>query len=170
MSPHNTSFFVRHFGLRGVALFEALKGGLAVAGAIWVTTLRHKDLLEVAEHMLRTVHVAPDRHIARAFMHFAEKINGRDLRIVVVLVLIYAAIRFTEATGLWLEKEWAEWFALVSGGVYIPYEIAEVVRHHNRTTWAILIVNILIVIYMAWLLFDSYKTRRVARRQGVPAD
>lgn len=170
MSPHNTSFFVRHFGLRGVALFEALKGGLAVAGAIWVTTLRHKDLLEVAEHMLRTVHVAPDRHIARAFMHFAEKINGRDLRIVVVLVLIYAAIRFTEATGLWLEKEWAEWFALVSGGVYIPYEIAEVVRHHNRTTWAILIVNILIVIYMAWLLFDSYKTRKVARRQGVPAD
>jgi len=170
MSPHTTSFFVRHFGLRGVALFEALKGVLAVVGAIWVISLRHKDLLKVAEHMLRTFHIAPDLHIARAFMHLAEKINGRELRTVIILVLVYAGIRFTEATGLWLEKEWAEWFALISGGVYIPYEVAEIVRHHNRTTWAVLFINILIVLYMAWLLLDSYKRRKLAREQGLPAD
>lgn len=167
---HPKGFFVRHFGLRGVALFEALKGALAVAGALWVLSLRHKDLLKVAEHMLRTFHIAPDRHAARWLMHIAEKINGRDLRVVLLLVLVYAAIRFTEAAGLWLEKEWAEWFALISGGVYIPYEITEVLRHHNRVTWAILLTNIIIVLYMAWLLLDSYKRRRLAREQGLPAD
>jgi uncharacterized membrane protein (DUF2068 family) len=102
-------------------------------------------------------------------MHLAEKINGRDIRVVVLLALVYAAIRFTEATGLWLEKEWAEWFALISGGVYIPYEIAEVLRHHNRMTWAILLINVAIVLYMAWLLQDSYRRRRLAREQRLPA-
>lgn len=170
MNSHPKGFFVRHFGLRGVALFEALKGLLAVVGAFWVLSLRHKDLLKVAEHMLRTFHIAPDRHAAMAFMHFAEKINGRDLRVVLLLVLVYAAIRFTEAAGLWLEKEWAEWFALISGAIYVPLEIEELARHPNLTKWTILSINLLIVLYMAWLLLDSYKRRRLAREQGLPAD
>jgi uncharacterized membrane protein (DUF2068 family) len=32
-------------------------------------------------------------------------------------------------------------------------------------TWAILLINIAIVLYMAWLLLDSYKRRRQARGQ-----
>jgi len=166
MSSHS-SFLVRHFGLRGVALFEALKGVLAIAGAWWILTLRHKDLLRVAEHMLRRFHIAPDHHFAIAFMRFAETINGRDLRVVILLVLIYAAIRFTEAAGLWLEKEWAEWFALISGGVYIPFEILELFHHPNGPKWAILLINLIIVLYMAWLLLDSFKRRRLARHQAV---
>lgn len=170
MTHHSKGFFVRHFGLRGVALFEALKGGLAVAGAFWVLSLRHKDLLKVAEHMLRTFHIAPDRHAARWLMHLAEKVSGRDLRIVLLLVLVYAAIRFTEAAGLWLEKEWAEWFALISGAIYVPLEVMELIRQPNLTRWGVLTINLLIVLYMAWLLLDSYKRRRLAREQGLPAD
>jgi uncharacterized membrane protein (DUF2068 family) len=170
MSSHSKGFFVRHFGLRGVAFFEALKGILALVGAFWVLSLRHKDLLKVAEHMLRRFHIAPDRHAAHLLMHLAEKINGRDLRIVLLLFFVYAAIRFTEAAGLWLEKEWAEWFALISGSIYVPVEVMELIRHPNLTTWAVLTINILIVLYMAWLLLDSYKRRRLAREQGLPAD
>ncbi len=170
MTHHPKGFFVRHLGLRGVALFEAFKGLLAVVGAFWVLSLRHKDLLKVAEHMLRTFHIAPDRHAAQAFMHFAERINGRDLRIVLLLVLVYAAIRFTEAAGLWLEKEWAEWFALISGAIYVPLEVTELVRRPNPVKWSVLSINLLIVLYMAWLLLDSYKRRRLAREQGLPAD
>lgn len=167
---HPKGFFVRHFGLRGVALFEAFKGILAVAGGIWVLTLRHKDLERVAEHMLRMFHIAPDRHVARGLLHLAEKINGRDLRIVLLFVVIYAAIRFVEAAGLWLEKEWAEWFALISGTIYVPLEIIELVRRPTPLKWGVLIINVLIVLYMAWLLQDSYKRRRLARETTLPAD
>ena len=170
MKHHPKGFFVRHLGLRGVALFEAFKGLLAIVGALWVLNLRHKDLLKVAEHMLRSFHIAPDRHAAQAFMHFAERINGRDLRIVLLLVLVYAGIRFTEAAGLWLEKEWAEWFALISGSIYVPLEITELVRRPNPVKWSVLTINLVIVLYMAWLLLDSYKRRRLAREQGLPAD
>jgi len=56
MDKHPKGFFVRHFGLRGVSLFEAGKGALAVLAGIWVLTLRHKDMREVAEGLLVILH------------------------------------------------------------------------------------------------------------------
>jgi uncharacterized membrane protein (DUF2068 family) len=86
---------------------------------------------------------------------------------VVIGILVYAAIRFTEATGLWLEREWAEWFALLSGGLYLPWEIFELVRHPTFLKWGVLGINILIVLYMAWLLLDSYRRRKAAMELDV---
>ena len=37
----------------------------------------------------------------------------------------YALVRGVEAYGLWFERRWAEWFALVSAGLYVPVEIFE---------------------------------------------
>jgi len=74
-------------------------------------------------------------------------------------------IRFVEAGGLWLEKEWAEWFALISGAIYTPIAVYELVRHPTGFKWTFLILNLMIVIYLAWLLRDSYKRKKEAREQ-----
>jgi uncharacterized membrane protein (DUF2068 family) len=160
MKHHSKGFFVRHFGLRGVAVFEALKGLLAFSIGIWVLTLMHKDIYGVAEHMLRRLHVSLDRHFAQRILHLANAITDRNLWLFFAVISAYTAVRFTEAIGLWLEKEWAEWFALLSGALYLPFEVYELVRHHSAVTVAVLLINILIVLYMAWLLNDSYKRRR----------
>jgi len=153
--------------LRGVALFEALKGAAAILVALWVLTLRHKDLEEVAAHLLRVIHFGPEHNSARWLLRTAGRITGKQLGIVVIGILVYAAIRFTEATGLWLEREWAEWFALLSGGLYLPWEIFELVRHPTFLKWGVLGINILIVLYMAWLLLDSYRRRKAAMELDV---
>ncbi len=80
--------------------------------------------------------------------------------------MIYAIVRFVEATGLWLEKEWAEWFALLSGAMYMPWEIYEIIRHSDdKIRWTIFIFNILIVLYLLWLLNMTYGHRRRAKLQ-----
>lgn len=167
MRQHPKGFFVRHFGLRGVALFEALKGGAAILVALWVLTLRHKDLEEVAAHILRVIHLGPEHNSARWLLRTAGRITGKQLGIVVIGILVYAVIRFTEATGLWLEREWAEWFALLSGGLYLPWEVFELIRHPTLFKWGVLGINILIVLYMAWLLIDSYRRRKAAMELDV---
>lgn len=170
MQKHPQGFFVRHFGLRGVALFEAAKGGLAVMATVWILSLRHKDMEDVADHLLaamhRILHIHPDRGFFRMIQHSIAGLTPQGLILIACLVMLYAVIRFVEATGLWLEREWAEWFALISGALYLPWEVYELVHRPTHIKWIILGVNTLIVLYMAWLLRDSYKRRKQAR-EGV---
>jgi uncharacterized membrane protein (DUF2068 family) len=169
------NLIVKHFGLRGIAIFEAGKGLGALVIGIWLLTLLHKDLESVAAHLLhflhRVLHLSPDGHIARYIMRAASRVTHGNLWVFAGLAFLYATIRFVEAAGLWLEKEWAEWFALVSGSMYMPYEIYELARHPTAIKWAIVAVNGLIVWYLAWLLRDSHKNRKEAEASvDVPAE
>jgi len=155
------SFLVKHFGLRGVAILEASKGALALGLAIALITLVHKDVQAVAERLLEFLHVSPDRRLSQAVLHAAGRVSDRNLWIFVLLVLVYTTVRFVEATGLWLEKEWAEWFALLSGSLYLPWEIYELMRRPSPVKWVIFSINVLIVLYLAWLLMASSRARRV---------
>jgi uncharacterized membrane protein (DUF2068 family) len=166
MQQHPKGFFVRHFGLRGVALFEAAKGALGVLAAIWVLTLRHKDMQEVAQRLLATlhkvIHLNPDGQFFRWLQRTVGGLTPGWLRLIALGIFVYALIRFVEAAGLWLEKEWAEWFALIAGSFYVPFEIYHLTRHPTGWKWLVLAINLLIVWYLAWLLRDSYRRRRQA--------
>jgi len=161
------NILVKRFGLRGIAVFEASKGLLALMVGIAGVALRHRDLNSLAEHLLRFLHklfhISPDGRFARALLHLVERITPRSLWIFALIVLAYTTIRFVEAGGLWLAKEWAEWFALVSGAFYVPIEIWELIRHPTWFKWVILTVNVLIVMYMAWFLMDSHRKKREAQ-------
>lgn len=170
MSSHPKGFFVRNFGLRGIAIFEALKGVAALAIAIWVLTLLHKDMVRVAERMLEALHIGLDRHFAQRILRAAGRITDKNLWMFVSVIVVYTAVRFTEAAGLWLEKEWAEWFALLSGALYMPYEIFELLKHATALKWGIFGTNLMIVLYMAWLLNDSHKRKKLAEERAEMVD
>lgn len=158
------NLIARHFGLRGVALFEASKGVMGLAVGAWLVSLRHKDLEDVTQHLLhflhKTLHLSPDGHIARSIMRGASHVNHHNVHIWALLAFLYTMIRFTEATGLWLEKEWAEWFAVTSGALYTVPLTIELVRHPNLYTWGGFIINGVVVAYLIWLLRDSYRKRK----------
>jgi uncharacterized membrane protein (DUF2068 family) len=155
------NLIAKHFGLRGIALFEAAKGLGALAVGIWLLTLLHKDMESVAMHLLRflhrVLHLSPDGHLARSIMRGASRVTHSNLLVFAGLAFFYMSVRFVEASGLWLEKEWAAWFALVSGAMYMPYEIYELMHHANLIKWGIFISNVLIVAYMVWLLRTAHK-------------
>ncbi|MGC2697774.1 MAG: DUF2127 domain-containing protein [Candidatus Angelobacter sp.] len=161
------NLIARHFGLRGIAVFEASKGLLAIMLGIWLLSLLHKDLQDVAEHLLyflhKAFHLNPDGRLARSIVRGARHLTPGNLHLWVGGTLAYTIIRFLEAAGLWLEKSWAEWFALISGGLYIPIEIYELAHHPTPVKWAVFATNLLIVAYLAWLLQDSHKQRKLAR-------
>ncbi|HEU4414511.1 MAG TPA: DUF2127 domain-containing protein [Candidatus Angelobacter sp.] len=158
------NLIAKHFGLRGIALFEACKGLLAVVLAVWLLSLLHKDMQDVAEHLLRFLHrifhLNPDGRLARSIIRGARRVTPGNLHLWIGGTLAYTAIRFSEATGLWLEKAWAEWFALISGALYVPIEIYEIVHRPTPVKWVVLVTNLLIVGYLAWLLQDSHRRRK----------
>jgi uncharacterized membrane protein (DUF2068 family) len=154
------NFLIRHFGLRGVAAFEAGKGALALVVGGMLLTLRHRDMERIARRILGFLHISPDRRLYYDTIHAAEKVTPHGIWLFVFGVVLYAIIRFIEARGLWLEREWAEWFALLSGAMYLPWEIYELVRRQNALKWIIFSVNVIIVLYLLWLRIEMHRTRQ----------
>ena len=64
--------------------------------------------------------------------------------------LFYVAIRFVEAYGLWWNRGWAAILGIASAGLYIPFEIIELVEHVTWISVLALVFNILVVAIL-WL-------------------
>jgi len=72
-----------------------------------------------------------------------------------VVALAYSAVLLVEATGLWLQKRWAEYLTVVSTALLLPLELYEI---YERFTWvriAIFLINVFIVWYLATRLRDE---------------
>ena len=155
-----SNFLIKHFGLRGIPVFEAGKGLLALAGGVVLLFIRHSDFTRMIRRFLEFAHVNPDRKFYQMLMRGAGHIDAHLIVLFFFGLLLYMAVRFIEAVGLWLEKEWAEWFAVLSGAMYMPWEIRELLRHATPFYWTIFAINVLIVVYLVWLLFMTYKHKR----------
>jgi uncharacterized membrane protein (DUF2068 family) len=152
-------------GLRTVAVLEMFKGLLAIAAGIGLFTLLHKDIGNVAESIVEALHLNPAHRIAQAFIRAADNVSDNRIVAFACVAFLYSAIRFIEGYGLWNARVWAEWFAIISGAIYLPLEIIGVVKHHGHPLrWAVLIVNILVVLYMIYVRWDTLKEGREAGR------
>ena len=143
--------------MRLVALFEAVKGALVLLVGFGLLSLVHRDVEAVAEHIVRLGHLNPASHYPQIFIDAASRVTDGRLWALAAAALIYAIVRGIEAYGLWYERRWAEWFALVAGGLYLPVEIYELV---HRVTWVrvgVFGTNVAIVVYMAVALFKQSK-------------
>ena len=95
------NLIAKHFGLRGIALLEAGKGLVAVLVAVWLVSLLHKDITDVAEHLLRILHhifrLNPDGHIARAVIRGARRVTNKNIDLWIGGTILYSIVRFVEA-------------------------------------------------------------------------
>ena len=58
-----------------------------------------------------------------------------------------------------MERKWAEWFGVVTGGMYIPVEIYEVTRGASWPKITLLAVNIGVVTYLLFIMCRSDKRK-----------
>ena len=151
-------------GLRTVALLEATKGILVLLAAFgFAEVIRHNiHLDEVAQNLLFFFHVNPDLRLSRVVMRAADRMMDANLLIVLAIAIVYSSLRFVESYGLWRQRVWAEWLAIISGAIYLPYELYKLVRRPTPVHLAILLINIAVVVYIAWVRWDEVTGR--ARR------
>lgn len=139
-------------GVRGVAVFEATKGVVVILAGFGLLSLIHHDLQTAAEQFVRHLHLNPAKHIGRIFIEAASNFSDARLRILAMLALLYASMRFFEAYGLWFKQRWAEWFAVISGGIYVPFEILELSRGFGWLKIFALVINLAVVVYIGFVL------------------
>jgi uncharacterized membrane protein (DUF2068 family) len=149
-------------GVRTVATIELTKGLVVVLAGLGLLSMRHRNIWGVAESFLEFFHVNPYHHYVGVFIDLVSRISDVRLWKIALVASIYAILRFVEAFGLWYALPWAEWMAAITGGIYIPFEAADLIR---RVTWfrlLVLVINSAIVLYMLYLRFDAEEKRRAA--------
>jgi uncharacterized membrane protein (DUF2068 family) len=145
---HPSAYRRRLQALRTVAAMEFAKGVAVLAAAI---SLYWVDPNDVVGAFLDFLHISPDHHMAQLLLRSADSLSNASMWSVILVACVYSALRVTEAFGLWRARPWAEWIALVSGAMYIPFEVL-VLAHH--VTWfhlSILLINLAVVAYMFYL-------------------
>lgn len=146
--------------LRLIALFKFFKAAALTALSVGVFRLMHKDVGETAERWVKALRLDPGNHFVEAVLVKASLITPVQIRRLGLGGLIYAALFFTEGTGLWLLKPWAEWFTAILTATLIPLEVYEIHRRLTVARVVVLLINVAIVVYLVQCI----------RRRGASAD
>ena len=134
--------------LRTVALLEFGKGLLVLMAAF---SLYWVDPSDVAGAFLNYLHISPDHHFARMLMRLADRLSDIKIWHLIVVACIYSGLRFAEAYGLWRARAWGEWIALISGAIYLPYEIRLLAHRVTIFHVSVLLINLAVVAFMFYL-------------------
>lgn len=146
--------------LKAVATFEFAKGVGVVFMGICALALVHKDTWLIAESLLALLHISSDHRWAQWFLDAADSITDARLWAAARFAFAYAALRFTEAYGLWKGRTWAEWVAFVSGTLLLPLEVRELFRGVTPVRVAFLLGNLAVVFFMLYIILANRRERR----------
>jgi uncharacterized membrane protein (DUF2068 family) len=151
-------------GVRTVATLEFFKGIVVALASLGVFSMRHKDIWGITESFLEFFHVNPYNRYVGVFINLVYRLSDIHLWKIALVAAIYVALRFIEAYGLWRIRPWAEWLAIASGSLYVPFEIEDLMRRPDMFRLTIIVVNVGIVLYMMMLRLEAAKRRLAARR------
>ena len=144
-------------GLRAIATFEAIKGVVVLALSLGLLGLIHKDVEQTVENLLSHLHVNAEHRLGKVILHAASTTTDARLWALAGGAVAYSAVRFIEAWGLWNRRVWAEWFALLSCGLYMPVEILKLGEHPNWIHFVVFFGNLAIFLYMLWVRMAAYR-------------
>lgn len=151
---------LQHSGLKVIAILEASKGLLALMVAFGLHLLLGQNLQLMAEELVSHAHLNPASHLPSVFILAASKASTMNMNLLAAGALLYAVVRLVEAYGLWRSYGWTEWFALISGAIYLPIEVYEMLVHPNSISVGVFLLNLIVVLYMLRLIIKRQKTQR----------
>jgi uncharacterized membrane protein (DUF2068 family) len=143
------------FVLLLIGLFKLLKAALLIAVGIGAIKFLHNDLSSTVLHWVRVLRVDPENRYIHGTLVRIFRVTPKQLKELSVGTFIYAALFLTEGTGLLLRKHWAEYFTIITTGLFIPLEIYELARHFTVVKLVVTVINVLIV----WYLVERVRSR-----------
>jgi uncharacterized membrane protein (DUF2068 family) len=146
-------------GLRLIALLEGGKGLLGLSLGLALYSLTGHHLHPFFQWIIRHFHLTDSAHAPHFVVEMLVHPERFRMEAWAILAMSYAALRFTEAYGLWLARRWGEWVALVSAALYIPFEIYAIALGVTLLKVALLLMNIGFVAYLSVVLRATRKKR-----------
>jgi uncharacterized membrane protein (DUF2068 family) len=146
-------------GLRTIALFEAAKGAIVLVAGSGLLVLVHRDVQAMAARVIAHLHLNPASRYPRIFYHLATQSSPARLQLLALGAFLYSIVRVVEAAGLWHERHWAEWLGIATAVIYLPFEMAALVRTPGPEPLVALAINLGVVMFLGMRLREDRRAR-----------
>lgn len=151
--------------LRVIATERLIRGVLLIGAGVYLLFHRGSDFGRVAERVMRAIELDPRRHFLHRLVQYLHGLHAHELLVAALLALGYGALELIEGVGLWLDQLWAEYLVVIATSLLIPLEVYELLR--KPTLWKAggILINLLIVLYLARVLRRRLASNSSAKLQ-----
>lgn len=150
-------------GLLLIGIFKLTKAVFFVAIAAGALHFIHHDLGESLDRVVKFLRFDAENRFVSLLLGKADLITHHRLRQISMGTAAYAVLCTIEGVGLMRRKVWAEYLTLWLSASFLPWEAYELLHHANLWRLGILLMNLMITLYLVWLL------RRKRQRSCDPA-
>ena len=139
--------------LKTIACLKVLRGSIAITiGVSLFLVYRRSEAFSWIDHRILGGIASNDPFLQMVFAWLGS-FNQAQILSIAVLACLMGALRWVEAGGIWFNQSWAQWLAVFSGFIYIPFEINELIHRFSWLMIVILFINTLIVAYLLYVLY-----------------
>lgn len=139
--------------LKTIACLKVLRGSIAITiGVSLFLVYRRSEAFSWIDHPILGGIASNDPFLQMVFA-WLWSFNQAQILSIAVLACLMGALRWVEAGGIWFNQSWAQWLAVFSGFIYIPFEINELIHRFSWLMIVILFINTLIVAYLLYVLY-----------------
>jgi uncharacterized membrane protein (DUF2068 family) len=148
--------------LKFIILEKFAAGVVEIAISFGILSLLYIDMEAFTLKFAGFFHLNIDNQYVRdAILKIRIMKPGTILEISLVVFLM-GVLALVEAWGLHLRRRWAEWLTIIATGLFIPFELYEVIKSITAFKVAALALNCAIVWYLA-----KHKELFTSKRQTV---
>jgi uncharacterized membrane protein (DUF2068 family) len=160
-------------GLLVIAVWKLFRGTVLLVVSLWALAALHDNDPSGAHHpfvqwCIHHLHAAGNHRFIHRFLVAHGVMRERNLQLLCIVAGLYSLKLFVEGIGLWFEKVWAQYLTVIFTSALLPVAIYELTRHITLPRIAALEVNLLVVAYLGYRLWQRHKSRDAS--QGVRLD
>ncbi|HEV2327135.1 MAG TPA: DUF2127 domain-containing protein [Terracidiphilus sp.] len=153
-----------------IAIYKGLQALLFVAIGVGALHMLHRDIADDFATLADHLNFNPESRFVNFVLDKLSLIDDPLLKRIGAVALSYAGVSFAEGIGLYLEKAWGEYLTLAITISFLPWEIFEIA---HRITWfrfSLLLINVLVLFYLAKVVTQQARERRMWGKKSVQAE
>jgi uncharacterized membrane protein (DUF2068 family) len=141
--------------VRVIAVYKFCKAALLTAIGLGTLRLLDPAVAAWADRWAAALALRHDRRLLGQLIALVSGLSPRRLHAVAIGAVTIALLFLTEGVGLWMGKRWAEYLTVIATTLFVPFEVAGLMRVITPTRVAALLINLAVVAFLVYLLRRS---------------
>ena len=148
-----------------IGTFKILEGLLFVLLGLGVVRLLHRDISDLLLRAAMAMRIDPESHFVNLLLDRVQLLTPHKMRLISAGIFFKAGLDFVEGIGLAMEQTWAEWLTIGLTASFLPLEVFEILRHFSWVRVAIILLNLLVLLYLLWVQRIRLRAHQRAHEQ-----